>query len=70
MSPRRQHEIREIPEIPDNNEPASTPFQALMNGMRLALVNVQGGRNFGFGGEAMPMSFLIKRLDSEAIAIV
>jgi hypothetical protein len=41
-----------------------------MNGMRLALVNVQGGRNFGFGGEAMPMSSLIKRFDSEAIAIV
>ena len=41
-----------------------------MNGMRLALVNVQGGRNFRFGGEAMPMSFLIKRFDSEAIAIV
>jgi hypothetical protein len=41
-----------------------------MNGMRLALVNVQGGRNFQLGGEAMPRSFSIERLDSEVIAIV
>ena len=41
-----------------------------MNGMRVALVNVQGRRNFRFGGEAMPMSFSIERLNSEVIAVV
>jgi hypothetical protein len=55
---------------PITNEPASTPFQALMNGIWLAMVNVQGSHNFRFGGEAMPMSFSIERLDSEMIAIV
>jgi hypothetical protein len=55
---------------PIANEPASAPFQVLMNGMRVALVNVEGRRNFRFGGEAMPMSPSIERLDSEVIAVV
>ena len=35
---------------PITNEPASTSFQALMNGMRVALVNVEGHVTFGSVG--------------------
>jgi hypothetical protein len=41
-----------------------------MNGIRLALVTTHPGRNLGFGGEAMPMTFRIERLVSGENAIV
>jgi hypothetical protein len=52
-SPRRKHEIHEIRESTDTCQPASTPFQALMNGIRLALVNAHPDHSFRFGEEAI-----------------